>query len=153
MNSIRRQIKSMLEVEPRDGGFRATLAVAADLSIFPDHFPDAPILPGMCLVQAVLLAGAMAQNLPDLRLVLLKNAKLVGPIFPGEQVAIDADLTVDAAGEMTIKARVTGDGKRKAEVSLIAASVALPADMALPIGAAEIPMTNLPNPNQIPSHQ
>jgi 3-hydroxymyristoyl/3-hydroxydecanoyl-(acyl carrier protein) dehydratase len=137
MNSIRAQIKSMLKVEPRAGGFRATLSVAKDLSILPDHFPGAPILPGMCLVQAVLLAAAMIAGVDDLRLVVLKNAKLVGPIFPGEQVIIDADTTTAPDGQITIKAKVFGDEKRRAEISLIARADSVRSDPARPDSARE----------------
>lgn len=120
MNRIRSQLKTMLTVESRDGGYRARLQLRPDFSILPDHFANEPILPGMCLAQAILVAGAMALNEPDLHLITLKNAKLVGPIFPGDQVDIDADLVTDPAGHFIIKAKVTGDGKKKAELSLLA---------------------------------
>jgi 3-hydroxymyristoyl/3-hydroxydecanoyl-(acyl carrier protein) dehydratase len=122
MNPIRNQLKSMLSVEPRGSGYRARLQLRADFSILPDHFANGPILPGMCLVQAVLIAGAMALNETDLHLMTLRNAKLVGPIFPGESVDIDADITTDPAGHFSIKAKVTGDGKKKAEISLLASA-------------------------------
>lgn len=121
MNSIRGQMKSMLSVEPRAGGFRAVLNVARDLSILPDHFAGAPILPAVCLIQAILLAAASAHGYAELRLTALKNAKLVGPIFPGDQVIIDADTTLGSDGQITIKAKVTGNQKRRAEISMIAA--------------------------------
>ncbi len=120
MNSIRTQLKSMLSVEPRPGGFLATLKLRADFSILKDHFADAPILPGVCLVQAVLLAGAITRDVQNLHLLTLKNAKLVGPILPGEEVLIDADMTIDSAGQSIIKAKVSGAGKRRAEISLTA---------------------------------
>jgi 3-hydroxymyristoyl/3-hydroxydecanoyl-(acyl carrier protein) dehydratase len=119
-------MKSMLSVEPRAGGFRATLNVAADLSILPDHFTGAPILPAVCLIQAILLAGASAHGHDELRLITLKNAKLVGPIFPADLVVIDADTSSVFNGQITIKAKVTCDQKRRAEVSLTAAPILLP---------------------------
>ena len=120
MNSIRRQIKSMLTVEPRPGGFQAVFKVGHDLSILPDHFPYAQILPGICLIQAVLLSCAMSQGLEDMHLTTLKNAKLLQPILPGDEVLIDADTAAGSNGEITIKTRITGNGKRRAEFSLIA---------------------------------
>jgi len=120
MNSIREQIKSMLTVQPRPGGFTAAFKLAADLSILPDHFSNAPILPGVCLVQAVLIGGAIAQGHTNLRLTKLKNAKLMHPIRPGDQVHIEAETTVDPTGQIGIKAKVTGGEKRCAEISLLA---------------------------------
>jgi 3-hydroxymyristoyl/3-hydroxydecanoyl-(acyl carrier protein) dehydratase len=123
MNSIRSQMRSMLSVEPRAGGFRAVLNVSPDLSILPDHFAGAPILPAVCLIQAILLAGASAHGHADLRLASMKNAKLVGPIFPGDQITIDAETTVGPDGKIAIRAKVIGGEKRKAEISLVAVPV------------------------------
>jgi 3-hydroxymyristoyl/3-hydroxydecanoyl-(acyl carrier protein) dehydratase len=120
MNGIRNQLKSMLTVETRQGGYRAQLKLRPGLSILRDHFANEPILPGMCLAQAILVAGAMAMNETNLHLITLKNAKLVGPIFPGDVVDLDVDLLPDPAGNFVIKAKVTGDGKKKAEISLLA---------------------------------
>jgi len=120
MNSVRSQIKSMLKVEPRAGGFRASFKISPDLSIFPDHFSYSQILPGVCLIQAVLLSGAMSQGMDDLRLVAVKNAKLLQPILPGEEVLIDADVATALDGQITIKAKITGAEKRRAEISLTA---------------------------------
>lgn len=123
MNAIRNQLRSMLSCEPRNGGFRATLTLGASFSVLPDHFAGSPILPGMCMVQAVLLAGAMQQGLVDLQLVVLKNAKLMSPVQPGDVVVIDADITGRENGEIGIKAKLSCDGKRTAEIALIARPV------------------------------
>ncbi len=120
MNSVRSQIKSMLKVETRTGGFRAFFNVSPTLSILPDHFSYSQILPGVCLMQAVLLSCAMARGLDDLRLVALKNAKLMQPILPGEEVVIDADVISLPDGQISIKAKIGGGEKRRAEMSLTA---------------------------------
>jgi len=127
MGSIREQIRSMLHVAPREGGFRAVFNVSADLQLLPDHFRDAPLLPGVCMVQAVLLAGAEAAGSFDLRLVRLKNAKMVQPVLPGEEIMIDAETTVDPSGNIAIKARLFGGERRRAEFSLVARPTAAPA--------------------------
>jgi 3-hydroxyacyl-[acyl-carrier-protein] dehydratase len=124
VNPIRAQIRSMLQVEPKPGGFRALLTVRHDLSLFPDHFPNNPILPGLCMLQAVLLAAAISRGLPDLRLQSLKNAKLMQPIAPGDEVTIEADTTDAADGRINIKATFlsgqTRPQTRRAEFSLVA---------------------------------
>src|SRR5580692_12796125 len=83
MNALRREIREMLKVEPREGGFGAVLVVDGKLSVFPDHFPDQAILPGICLVHSVLLAGAQSQGLEELRIRLLKNLKFMQAVRPG----------------------------------------------------------------------
>ncbi len=123
MNPIRQQLLSMLTVEPRDGGFRATLRLSADFSLLPDHFPGSPILPGLCMVQATLLAAAVRQEVIDLRLITLKNAKLMSPVQPGDAVEIDGSVIPAQDGTFAIKAKLSTDGKRTAEFSLIAGLV------------------------------
>jgi 3-hydroxymyristoyl/3-hydroxydecanoyl-(acyl carrier protein) dehydratase len=124
MGSIREQIRLMLRVTPREGGFRAVFQVSADLQVLPDHFRDAPLLPGVCMVQAVLLAGAEAAGASDLRLLRLKTAKMMQPVLPGEEITIDADTIIDPAGDISIKARLFGSERRRAEFSLLARPVA-----------------------------
>jgi 3-hydroxymyristoyl/3-hydroxydecanoyl-(acyl carrier protein) dehydratase len=120
MNRLREQIRTMLRVEPRDGGFRAMFNVGADLIVLPDHFRDHPILPGICMVQAILLAGAANVGAAELRLHLLKNAKLMQPVEPGDEVIIDADMTPGDGGDFAIKAKLLVNGSRRAEFSLVA---------------------------------
>jgi 3-hydroxyacyl-[acyl-carrier-protein] dehydratase len=120
MNSLRQQIRSMLQVEDRDDGFRAILSVEPSLSILPDHFPGHPILPGICMLQAVLLAGAARQKVADLHVRKLKNAKMMQPVRPGQQLVIDAQMSPAEDGQFAIKAKLTVDDRRCAEFSLLA---------------------------------
>ena len=124
MNAIREQLRSMLKVEDTPEGFRATLTVNPDLSIFPDHFRETPLLPGVCMVQAVLLAAAESLGVAELRLSALKSAKMVQPIFPGEQIVIDGDIARGAADEFLIKARLNGPDRKRADFSLVTRSIA-----------------------------
>ncbi len=120
MNPLRTKIGKMLKLERREGGFGAVLAVDGKLPIFPDHFPDQAILPGICLVQAVLLAGAASQGLEELRIRVLKNLKFMQPVRPGQSVSIDAQMTPVGDGDFAIKAKLSVEDKRCAEVSLVA---------------------------------
>ena len=110
----------MLNVEKREGGFAAVLAVDGKLPIFPDHFPDQAILPGICLVQAVLLAAAACQGVDELRIRTLKNLKFMQPVRPGHRVSIDAQLTAVGDGDCAIKAKLSVEDRRCAEISLVA---------------------------------
>ena len=112
----------MLRVEPRDGGFRAVFSVGADLMVLPDHFPGNPILPGICMVQAILVAGAMVKGAADLKLARLKNAKMMQPVQPGDEVVIEADVSEADAGP-AIKSKLLVGEQKRAEFSLVARAV------------------------------
>ncbi len=123
MNPVRQQIRSMLRLEPREGGFRALFDLDPNLNVLPDHFPNRPILPGICMIQAVLLAGAMWQGASDLCVHQLKNAKWLKPVQPGQQVTIDAEMIPVNDGDFHIKAKLSVSDKRCAEFSLVARPV------------------------------
>jgi 3-hydroxyacyl-[acyl-carrier-protein] dehydratase len=120
MNPMREQIRSLLSVATHENGFRAVLTVDPKLTVFPDHFPGFPVLPGICLMQAVVLAGAIRAGVADLRVCTLKNAKLMQPALPGDQIVIEAEMAPGADGDFRIKARLFNGDKRCAEFSLVA---------------------------------
>jgi 3-hydroxymyristoyl/3-hydroxydecanoyl-(acyl carrier protein) dehydratase len=124
MNRLRGEIRDMLQVEKRTGGFRAALEVDANLSVLPDHFSDGPILPGICLVQAVLLAGAVSGGVDELRIRVLKTLKLMQPVRPGQRVVIDAEMTPAGGSDLAIKAKLSVGDRRCAEMSLVAFAAA-----------------------------
>jgi 3-hydroxyacyl-[acyl-carrier-protein] dehydratase len=120
MNAMRKQIQSLLKVQACPDGFRALLNVDPKLTVFPDHFRGYPLMPGICLMQAVVVASAISQGLEDLHVRALKNAKMMQPVLPGDQITIDAQITPDANGDFLIKAKLSSGEKRYAEFSIIA---------------------------------
>lgn len=119
LNAIRRQVDQALVVEAMDQGYRATFTVEANLSVLPDHFAATPVLPGVCLTQAVLLGGARQLGCGQLRLHQLKVAKFFHIAQPGDTVAIEAKWLDAEAPCRMIKASVTCNDKRLAQFTLI----------------------------------
>ncbi len=76
------------------------------------------------MVQAVLLAGAARHGVADLHVRKLKNAKLLQPVQPGQQVVIDAQMTPTDGGDFLIKAKLSAEDRRCAEFSLVAGPAA-----------------------------
>ncbi len=120
MNPVRLQIRSMLTSQPSPTGFRALLKVDPGFMLFPDHFPGQPVLPGICLVQAVLLAGEAWLGGTALRIGTLKRAKFLGIVRPGDEIVIEGSATRHDDGSVRIKADLSRRGKRIAQVSLTA---------------------------------
>ncbi len=120
MNPVRLQIRSMLTSQPGPTGFSALLKVDPGFMLFPDHFPGQPVLPGICLVQAVLLAGEAWLGGTALRLGTLKSAKFLGIVRPGDEIVIEGSATRHDDGSVRIKADLSRGGKRVAQVSLTA---------------------------------
>lgn len=109
-----RFIDTLLELEPGHTA-RATYRVRGDETFLPGHFPGAPMMPGVLLVEAVAqLAGVVAQSTPglrpldDLRLTAIRAAKITGTAVPGEKLEITARVEgrlgplVQASGTITV---------------------------------------------------
>lgn len=117
LNQVIRQLDPMLSVTPSDGGFRAVLQVDSGLDILADHFRSGPILPGVCLVQTVLLGVGRCRGVA-VRLNELKNAKFLRAAVPGDRVDIHAQLTEQPDGHIEVKANMSVGEHRLAQVSL-----------------------------------
>jgi 3-hydroxymyristoyl/3-hydroxydecanoyl-(acyl carrier protein) dehydratase len=120
MNPMRQQIGSLLSVEAREGGFVARFNVDPKLAVFPDHFRDFQLVPGICLMQAVVIASARATGADDFRVRSMKSAKMTQPVLPGDQIVIHGEMAANGEGNYLIKARLTRGDQRCAEFVLLA---------------------------------
>jgi 3-hydroxyacyl-[acyl-carrier-protein] dehydratase len=92
---------------------------------FQGHFPGAPIMPGVLVIEAMAQAGAilMLSELPDREKKLavftgIDNAKFRRQVVPGDQLRIEVEVLSfrTRAGRMAAKAYV--DGKMTCEATL-----------------------------------
>jgi len=110
---MKKELTEHIKVGPiAEGTFSAELCFPASFSGFDGHFPEQPVLPGVCLVQAVLVAAeqAMDQKLELAEIVLAKFFSVSQP---------DETLTaVCRVNEGMIRAKISRGDDRIAEVRL-----------------------------------
>lgn len=82
--------------------FHRDICVAADHPSLPGHFPGAPLVPGVVLLEQVAQA---LREWRDLRLTRVLEAKFVAPLLPDEHAALDL---IEAAGRVRFEIRRDG---------------------------------------------
>lgn len=118
MNRIREQLAGAMSVSPVDseGEFTFELQLADDFVGFQGHFPGQPVLPGVCIVAAVLTAAEKVLG-RRLRMKRLKSAKFFRTVTPGERVA--GRVRVEEHGQGSrIRATLVVVAEKAAEVIL-----------------------------------
>ncbi|MBN2591445.1 MAG: hypothetical protein JXA96_16385 [Sedimentisphaerales bacterium] len=111
--SIRTQIDSCIQqVNVHDDEITATLCFDKDFLGFQGHFPQNPILPGVCLLETVLV---LIQRLKGKTIYMteLINSKFFTVIIPGQMVNFDCKLD-----ENTVIANVKIDTQRIASIKM-----------------------------------
>ncbi len=83
--------------------YHAEQVIAASHPSLPGHFPGHPIVPGVVILDAVLLA--LRDWRPGSRVAKLSNVKFVSPLLPGEAFAVELEQQ-DAARPLRFTCRV-----------------------------------------------
>ena len=113
-------IEKVLEVE--DGEYaKGIKCVSVNEPYFAGHFPDAPIMPGVLVIEACVQLCSItmeSQGTEDDKIyVLLKceEFKFLRPVIPGDCLEIEVRKESGGAGLVKFNAKVTVDGKVKAK--------------------------------------
>lgn len=119
MTSLREEIKNCLTLTPpaADGSVTASAVFPAAFTGFQGHFPGKPVLPGVCLVQTVVVLAEQARG-AACRVQEIVSAKFFLPVLPDTPVELHAGGAEEAAGTFLFKAQITGGGKKMAELAL-----------------------------------
>jgi len=103
----------------------AEVAVLLDpaFDAFAGHFPGAPVLPAMCLVDLALRAASLVAG-ADLDLVSVERARFSRRILPGEELSIRVTLGAAGGGTRSVAADLLVLGEAAAHLRLRAAESA-----------------------------
>ena len=110
-------IEKVLEVE--DGEYaKGIKCVSVNEPYFAGHFPDAPIMPGVLVIEACAQLCSITMESQGTEIyVLLKceEFKFLRPVIPGDCLEIEVRKESGGAGLVKFNAKVTVDGKVKAK--------------------------------------
>ena len=119
MTPLRREIRDCLSESSggESGGFSGCFVFPPAFTGFQGHFPDRPVLPAVCTVQAVLVLMA-AVGLPAGRLEQIVSAKWFAPVAPGVKVTFVGEARREEDGRLTARVRISGEAGKIAELTL-----------------------------------
>jgi len=120
MSVLREEIDARVSAYENNGETcSGDICFDADFSGFKGHFPGKPIVPGVCMVQAVavLVARALGSRVTIAELL---QAKFVSVAEPGANVRIVAGYTQRDPLTYLVKASLTLNGEALAKIEFLA---------------------------------
>ena len=99
------------------GELLISITFPSEFSGFKGHFPGRPVLPGVCMIETVLVALGVYWGAP-VTLRRLVSARWLAPVLPGEKIELAIRLKDGGHGAVQGKVSVTRKGERIAEFSM-----------------------------------
>lgn len=123
-------IERVLELEPNVSA-KGIKNVSVNEPYFIGHFPEAPIMPGVLLIESaaqlcslVIAPDDAAEEEGKLYVLLkVKDFKFLKPVIPGDTLTIDVKCTMSGAGAYEFSAVISVDGTVKAKGSMLFTSM------------------------------
>jgi 3-hydroxyacyl-[acyl-carrier-protein] dehydratase len=86
--------------------FEVCRTISTEHPSLPGHFPGAPIVPAVVILDEVL--AALNEWRPDSRLIGIRAVKFLAPLRPAQQFTICLSATNGDESEMDVRCRVEG---------------------------------------------
>lgn len=121
MSLLSRQIRAALErsFEKDENGFKARLCFDNDFVGFGGHFPDNPVLPGIVLIQSLVLMCEKCVG-ETCRIKCIREAKFTEPVLPNQSVTVVSPAPEKTdRGETLMKGVFYKEEKPAAKIALL----------------------------------
>lgn len=115
-------VERLLDVVPGES-VTALKNVSVNEPYFMGHFPDAPIMPGVLVIESAAQACSLAIEADGTDestiyvLLKVKDFKFVKPIIPGDTMIINCKKTMGSAGLYSFAVTISVNDKVRAKVS------------------------------------
>ena len=121
-------VERVLDVVPGES-VTSLKNVSVNEPYFMGHFPDAPIMPGVLVIESAAQACSLAIEADGTDestiyvLLKVKDFKFVKPIIPGDTLIIDCKKTMGASGLYTFAVTISVNDKVRAKGELMFTAV------------------------------
>jgi len=125
-------VDRVLEIDP---GKRIVCIknVTANEQFFQGHFPGAPVMPGVLIVEAMAQCGALLilRDIPDREKKLflfggVDKARFRKPVVPGDQLRMVCEIVQRRSNSVKLRGTATVDGELVAEAEMLSVMVERP---------------------------
>jgi len=122
MNRIKKELCDSISVTQQDGDktIAAEFSLPADFIGFQGHFEGQPILPGVGMIEAVVVVGELALG-NSLKITKIERAKFFAPVSPNMTVTMNVRIETLDDG-YRLKAEMESGEQKTAKISLLAVS-------------------------------
>lgn len=127
-------IDAVEELDSANGRIVTRSDVPMESTVFQGHFPGAPLVPGVLLIETMaqasgfmLLSRLGFEKMPFLANV--TSAKLRSFVEPGQVLRVEAEIEHDGSGFAATRARILRDGTKVCESNLMFRIMSFPSDM------------------------
>lgn len=119
MSKLKNEIKACMSGlrKTENQGLSAEFSFPDEFIGFQGHFPNKPILPGVCKIQAALLMFEEAKQ-KSVRLKEITNAKFFSPVTSNQEIVINLEESQDKDSDIVLRVKVSSADKKIAELSL-----------------------------------
>ena len=117
-------IERVTELEPNVSA-KGIKNVSVNEPYFMGHFPDAPIMPGVLIIEcaaqlcSLVIAPEKAEEDKLCVLLKVKDFKFLKPVIPGDTLTIEVSCTLASAAAYEFSAVISVDGTVKAKGSML----------------------------------
>ena len=127
-------IDSVEELDPSAGRITTRSVVPMKSPVFEGHFPGAPLVPGVLLIETMAQASGflLLSRMDFAKMPFLANvgsAKMRSFVEPGNVLQVEAELEHDGSGFAATRARISREGKRICDSQLMFRIMSFPSDM------------------------